>query len=339
MEKRNSISLTFIYIGTIIGAGFATGKELTSFFAVFNKYGLVYFALACLLISLSFLIILNLIKNSKAISYENFLKEMFGKMSSVVEIINIIFLFTLLSSMSAGASSIIKDAFNIDYKLCVIIFALIMYFSLSLKEKAVVYINSLLCPVLIVGSIFIGLYLIFSSKETFSISSKAISASFLYASYNAISSISVLFSVKKLILKSNIMYSTILSFVLMLISGIFLLFVLIQNYDVIKLTDLPLIYIIGDESFIKPIYKIVVFLAIYTTAIGNCFALENITTQKIRKIKNKNKNLIRTVIIGLTILFSFLGFSSIVEKVYPVFGLVGILELLYMYILYAKNRC
>lgn len=41
MKFNDEISLGFIYIGTLIGAGFASGQEIMSFFTIYGKGGLL----------------------------------------------------------------------------------------------------------------------------------------------------------------------------------------------------------------------------------------------------------------------------------------------------------
>ena len=44
--------ITFVIIGALIGAGFASGQEIYSFFFVFGKNGIFGIILTCLMISI-----------------------------------------------------------------------------------------------------------------------------------------------------------------------------------------------------------------------------------------------------------------------------------------------
>lgn len=337
MIKKNSFKLTFIYIGTILGAGFASGKELFAFFARFKEMGLIGFLLSCFLLSLSFVSILSLIKNSIAKDYKSFLQDIFGiKIAKFIEILNIVFLFTLFSAMLAGGGASLGDIFSIDFKICAILFSIFIFISLFFGEKAVIYINSILCPALIFLGAFIGIYIyFFISKDVIKIDYRPFSSAIIYTSYNIITTISVLFAVKKLILNNKVIfYSGILSGIFIFFIGIFLILSLIQNYEIIKLKDLPILYILKEERLIKFIYSLVILMAIYTTAIANGFALENIFLEKF----NTKKINIRFLIVLLGLFASFIGFSNMVEKIYPIFGYLGLFQLIVIFIMFYLKK-
>lgn len=326
MVLKNCLKLSFIYVGTILGAGFASGKELVAFFARYKELGILGFLFSCFLLSISFISILGLIKNSTSKTYSDFLREIFGKNISIfIEFVNTIFLFTIFSTMLAGGGSALCEVLGVDFKICATIFAILIFFSLFFREKAIISINSILCPILIFLGAFIGIYIyFFIAKDVFSSSYKPFLSSIIYASYNIITTISVLFAVKKLILnKKVIFYGGILSGFLIFFIGIFLVLSLIENYNLISIKDLPILFILNEEKIIKLIYSILIFLAIYTTAISNGFALENILKSK---LKNNIKN--RFYIIFLGLVASFFGFSNMVENVYPIFGYLGLFQLI-----------
>lgn len=175
---KNSFKLAFIYVGTILGAGFASGKELLAFFGKFQNMGIVGFLISCILLSLSLIVILDLIKNSNAKDYKSFLQNIFGfKMAKFIEILNIVFLFTIFSAMLAGGGVALADIFGINFKICSILFTFLIFISLFFGEKSVIYINSILCPILIFLGAFIGIYIyFFTSKGAFGIDYKPFSS-------------------------------------------------------------------------------------------------------------------------------------------------------------------
>lgn len=337
MIRKNSFNLAFIYTGTILGAGFASGKELVSFFAKYKKLGLMGFFISCFLLSISFMAILDLIKNSNAKDYKGFLIEVFGKkLALFLQFLNILFLFTIFSAMLAGGATSLNNILNINLNICLIIFFIVVFFSLFFGEKAVVFINAMLCPLLIIGGIFLGIYIeFFLTKEAFSLSQNFLTSSIIYTSYNIITTISVLFGVRRLIINNKVVVlSGLLGGLFIFFIGLFLVLSLIDNYEIIKFEALPILHIIKNEIFIKNIYTLIILMAIYTTAIGNGFALENIIYEKY----NKNKFFIRALITILGLLASLVGFSNMVEKVYPIFGYLGLFQLLVIFILFYLKK-
>lgn len=326
---KNSLILAFIYIGTIIGAGFASGKELFNFFAKFKQNGIIGFFITSILIGLSFIAILTLIKKSNSTSYKDFLIEIFGyKIGSFLEILNICFLFILFSSMISAGATIFQDILQVNFVTCVLVFSLVIFISLLFNEKAIIIINSILCPTLIIGGAFIGAYIyFFATKQTFSISNNFVVQSVIYTSYNIITTISVLFGLKHIINdKKTIIIGGILSSIFVFFIGIFLVLSLIYNYNVVVNRPLPIFYIIKNIKYIKEIYLTVILAAIYTTAVANGFAIFKIVDNKF-----KNKNLIKSIFFIFAMFFAFIGFSNIVGIVYPIFGYLGLFQLIIIF--------
>lgn len=321
MTKKYSLKIAFIYTATILGAGFATGKELVSFFA-FYKLGILGFFLACFFIGLIGFSILNCIYNSKQTTYDGFMQEMFLGLGKYLAIFNLSFVFVIFCSMIAGGGEALSSLLNIDKKLCVFIFCLITFLILTFDENFVLNINAMLCPFLILGCAIIGIYLTFFSQPVFNNHIKAISSPFIYASYNTITTISVLFTLKNMLInKRVVLYSGVLSGFFIFIIGVFMLIPLMQNFNIIKNVPLPIISLMQNNIIFSIIYNIIILIAIFTTAISNGFALCKNINIKI------NKTLFKLILVILGFMFSFCGFSKIVDFVYPFFGLIGIFEI------------
>lgn len=326
MTKKYILKIACIYTGTILGAGFATGKELVSFFAIFGKMGILGFFIACFLLSLCLISILGIIYNTKVRTYEQFMSHIFGKLGKYIEVFNIILLFILFSAMLSGGGATISNIFYINETMGIIIFCIAVFLALIYGERAIININTILCPVLIIGGMLIGIYLyFFDTVNVFNSNTKALTSPFIYTSYNAITTISVLFSVKSIITnKKVVIFGGILGGLFIFCIGIFMLLPLVENYDIIKNEALPILSLIKNKKIIKIVYTFTVISAIFTTAISNGFALEDTFKNKI----NINKIYLKIIIIILGIMFSFLGFSNIVNIVYPIFGYLGMFEIL-----------
>ena len=149
--------------------------------------------------------------------------------------------------------------------------------------------------------------------------------SVLYASYNSVLLIPVLISIKEYISKDkNIKYIAIsvTAIISILLITIFLFLI---NVDVdIKQLEMPAVYAI-NQIFpqIKNIYGITILVAIFTTAIslGISF-LKNVSKS------NKNYNKISIIICISSIVFSKIGFSNLVNMLYPILGGLGLIQII-----------
>ena len=73
----------------------------------------------------------------------------------------------------------------------------------------------------------------------------------------------------------------------------------------------------------KYLYGLIILGAIITTAISDAFGfLNNVAKDK------KKYNILNKVICSTSVLVSSFGFSNLVNNIYPVFGILGIIQLI-----------
>lgn len=335
MTKKYILKIACIYTGTILGAGFATGKELLSFFGIFGKFGILGFFIACFLLSLCGVSILGIIHRTNAKTYKEFMYIIFGKLGKYIESFNTIFLFILFSAMLSGGGATISDTFFISEGVGIIVFCGLVFLALIFGERAIININTILCPILIIGGMLVGIYLyFFDTIFVFKGYGKALISPFIYTSYNVITTISVLFSVKDIIINRKVViFGGILGGIFIFFIGVFMLLPLIENFNIIKDESLPILALVKDEKIIKNIYSFIVILAIFTTAISNGFALEDTFKDKFFS----SPQYLKLAIIVLGVVLSFMGFSNIVDFVYPIFGYLGMFEIVVIVITFFSN--
>ena len=149
--------------------------------------------------------------------------------------------------------------------------------------------------------------------------------SILYASYNCILLIPILTSIKEYLQKTkNIKY---ISIIVSIITSILLItvFLFLINVDVnIKELEMPAVYAINNIwPDMKDIYGIIILVSIFTTAIslGISF-LKNVSINK------KSYNTISILICASAVIFSKIGFSNLVNMMYPILGFLGLLQMI-----------
>lgn len=83
-----------VYVGTVVGAGFATGREIVEFFTRYGIYGFIGILIAGYIFIFTGTKIMLISTRIRATSYEEFNQFLFGK--KLAGIINIFFLIMLL---------------------------------------------------------------------------------------------------------------------------------------------------------------------------------------------------------------------------------------------------
>lgn len=147
--------------------------------------------------------------------------------------------------------------------------------------------------------------------------------SILYSSYNSVLLIPVLISIKDFTKNKDIKYITITVTVITTIL-LYIIFSFLIKIDVnIKELEMPAVYAINKIwPSMKNIYGIIILVSIFTTAISLGISFLNNVAQ------NKNSYNIWSITICLSaILFSKVGFSNLVNLLYPILGILGLVQI------------
>ncbi len=154
---KNALKIVFVIIGTLIGAGFASGKEIYIFFAKYGIYGIIGILISTTLTALIISKTLKIIKKYNINSYKEFLQKINKKGNKIINYIVNTFLLVTFFIMIAGFSAYIKQKFSINEYISSTIFILICYIVLTKNIKGVIKINEILMPILILFTIYIGI--------------------------------------------------------------------------------------------------------------------------------------------------------------------------------------
>lgn len=328
------LKVVFVIIGTLIGAGFASGQEIYTFFFSFGIKGLFGIAITSILIGITIYKTLKIIDRNNVKSYKEFL-DCIIKSKRIKKIVNILVNIFILASfyiMIAGFGAYLEQEFNLNNIIGSGILAILCLYIFKTNIRGLVKANEILIPILIAVVIFIGIiniknidiknidnYLIQTNNKNWIIKS------ILYASYNMILLMPVLTSLEEYITKEkNIKFISIIVSIIVsiLLSTVFLFLI---NVDVnIKNLEMPAVYAISNIwPNIKNIYGIIILISIFTTAISL-----GISFLKDASKNTKQYNVMSILICITSVLFSNIGFSNLVNLLYPILGVLGLLQIL-----------
>lgn len=248
---------------------------------------------------------------------------------------NIINIFLLISFniMVAGFATYFMQELSISKWIGASLIAIFSFITFSKSIEGVVKINTYLIPILILLIIFLGIKKIdFTGFMNINSQSKSIYwilSSILYTSYNSITLIPILIGLKKYIkTKKDIKLVSSCTTVIMLILSIIIFLLLNSFSQEIQMVEIPIIYIANTlGNVFKYIYGLVILIAIFTTAISSGYSfLNNITRNK------KIYAFLSLIICTFSIFMGQLGFSNLISLLYPVFGYLGILQIIFLLI-------
>lgn len=326
--------IIFLIIGTLIGAGFASGREIYIFFNKFGIYGIFGIIISSILTGVIINKVIKITKNNEIKNYNNLLNIINKKYPKINKIINLIvnaFLLISFFIMIAGFSAYMKQTYEISIYLSSLIFTIICGIIFFKNIEGVIKANEILVPILILLISYLGIKNIpylenINLQELWNANSKGwFINSILYASYNSIILIPVLASLKvKNIKEKEINLISIISSLFIIILSFFIYGLLLRGNYYIESLELPLIEISSEFGIIfKYIYGFIIIISIFTSAISAGYSfLKNVS-------KNKKQYIYTLILISIIgILVSNIGFSKLVEILYPTFGILGIIQII-----------
>lgn len=128
--------------------------------------------------------------------------------------------------------------------------------------------------------------------------------------------------------KIGIIKIVLVSMIIIMILGlvIFILLLTIETGEIAEI-ELPTVYAAGKIGEIyKHLYGIIMIGAIATTAISAAYGFLNNISKEKKKYKIYNK----TICI-IAVFISLFGFSNLINNLYPMFGLLGLIQLIFIF--------
>lgn len=341
MEKEgvSTWKVAATYIGTIVGAGFATGQEVLQFFARFGVNGIYGLLLTTLLFIIFGYIIMLLGKQLNASSHLEIIRYSGGKfIGTIIDCIIIFFLFGALTAMIAGSGALFEQQFGLSSIIGNMIMVVITALTVLTGISGVINSISIIVPFLLVSVAGISIYSIVTLPPNIEMTAAIVPesglitnwvlASVLYISYNTVLSVAVLGPLgAKARNKKAILYGSILGGLGLGLGSIMIYLALFGDMEKAAILEVPMIYIAGNISYlVQIIYAIVLIAEVYTTAVGSLYGF----VARIFNMKEHPKKSRWTVLIASVAAFiaSQFGFTNLVKYLYPIVGYGGIVLLI-----------
>lgn len=138
------------YIGTVVGAGFASGQEIYQFFGRFGNWGYITVLLAVFLFSYLGARLMLLGHRLGARSFSDLNHFLFGKkVGRVVDFALLIMLFGVTVAMLAGVGELFRERLHLSFQLGALMTMLLTYFTVVRGMSGVLRANMVIVPVMI----------------------------------------------------------------------------------------------------------------------------------------------------------------------------------------------
>ena len=330
-----SLEIAAVYMGVVIGAGFATGQEIYYFFARFGVWGLAGAALAGLFFAAYGSFILTMAAHYRCAHYRDFLDILMGR--RVALLFDVFSFFMLMGGncvMLAGSGAIFEEQAGIKA-----IFGILMalFFACLVVAKGLqglLVANSILVPVKFFSAVTIAGFAIYYYQGAADLSrfqlfrhTDVLLSSILYVSYNLVIPLAVLSSLGKIATKKNAFWGGVLGGMGLGVAAFLITAAEICFYPEIASCQLPLLYV---ATRLTPcfglIFGLMIFIAILTALISNTHGIAS----RLAPGGGSKYRIAGVLALLLVAPLANFEFAFLVRLLYPLFGYAGLIMLLYL---------
>jgi uncharacterized membrane protein YkvI len=319
---RAGMKWMFLIIGTTIGAGYASGRELWQFFGHESGLAIVLFMI---FFTTSCIVIMQISYQNQSTQYLPVLRKIVGpKLTGIYDVMIFLYLYTTTVVMIAGSGAT-GQAFNFSYwwGIGIIVGALVLLFMKDIN--GILSMNEYVLPLLICGLLFMLLSFTYDQKlALFSHwhEQRNWTAAFPFTALNILPLIAVLGAIgNKVKSKQEIWIACIGSGVILGVVSYIYNNSLIQIADELLVYEIPMFAILKDYPFVVLIFmSILLWLAIFTTAAAGVLGI----VTRIQDYFRKPLSLLVIIILVTMIPLTTLGFSTLISYIYPVYGILNL---------------
>lgn len=325
--------IAFTYIGAIIGAGFASGQEILRFFANFGYWGLAGALLAGLLLAYFGYYIIIIATQYSMDSYQQYLVYLYGpRKAKIFDGAICIFLLAGLAVMLVAGGSLFHHLWGWELELGFLVNAIFLYIVMLCGVKGMLWLNSVLIPLLLVISLGVAVEGIRGGGEMLIPEQLAggiaienwLLASLLYVAYNSVLAMVVLVTLGKTA-RSGGSKGVIAGGVALGVMLAVMSLALNMNASIIQGEDLPMLTLAGQQNmWLSKGYSYVLWSAIFTTALGNGLGV----LRRIEGICSWPKPVLAALPFIPTLLLFGWPLGRAVGVIYPILGYLGLVLLL-----------
>ncbi|MBO8178802.1 MAG: hypothetical protein H0Z31_15365 [Bacillus sp. (in: Bacteria)] len=340
MSNRLSgaIQVAAVYIGTVVGAGFATGREIVEFFTRFGFIGFLSILLSGYLFIMMGTKLMEHAIEIQAQSYEEFNEYLFGRrLGKWMNVLVMLMLLGVGSVMLAGAGAVFTEQLGLHKEIGIGLTIGLAFIVMMVGVKGLFLVNTFVVPLMILFNFLLMIYSIQSANFTTSFLMipfaedgwKSVVAPFSYTAFNLCLAQAVLVPIatevndKKTIRLGG------------WLGGGFLTVILITSHMTlvtlpnVHLYEIPMAIVMkGAIQFLYWIYVFIIFAEIFTSVIGNSYGLE----KQLRAHVPLHSMWIYGGLFTIMTIISQLDYSMLLSLLYPLFGYVSLLFLIILWI-------
>ena len=332
---KESLKIAGAFVGVIVGAGFASGRELLLMFVDFGVWGLLGAVLSAALFTFLGMALAGMGNRLRATSHKDVVYALCGRhLGVLVDLMITIFMFAVTVVMLAGGGALLEQQFGIPATLGSVAVTLVVIVIVCLDVHKVIGLIGSVTPFLILTAVGVALYGVATRGQGFAeldqlASRQSAGAShwllgaLLYVSYNIVAGVPILAIMggaaksEKQAIWGGILGGAILG-LLMLVMSLGLL----SRLDSVADLPMPMLSIASEVSpALGLLMAVIIFLMILNTAVGTLYSF----SARLLPPGTRTFRIGSAAFAVLAFAGSLIGFISLVGQVYPLFGYLGFL--------------
>ncbi|MCF7522119.1 hypothetical protein L4G92_08700 [Neisseria sp. ZJ106] len=344
----SAFGIASTFIGTIIGAGFASGNEILQYFVSQGWWGLGAILVATVgfywfgKISLQLGYYLKTEEYSHAISPSDspWPRRYCDLMITVT-------LFGTFVIMIAGAGGLLANLFGLPAIYGSIGIGVLVVLNLLWGMNGLVRIQELMVPALIAGCVLVGLFFTFNPIAGADKPSEIITSPFLvhwipngilYVAFNFQLAIAVLVPLGAAAQSRQTLQKGVFWGALGLFAGSATIFTaLLLNQGAVGNQAYPMVTL-AEQIFsgLGYVYAAILVFGLYSTAIS-CFYGTILRVHETKMFARLNQVWVMIIMSAVGVVLSRFGFSDLIGRIYPILGFGGLLVMVFMIMVAVKK--
>ena len=349
MKQIKTLSLAFTYVGCFLGAGFISGQELWQFFGAFGNWGYVGFVLAALLFTAIGVLFVRLTQMTRCAEMDKLLVPWDIKwLRSASGVIGAVFLLFVVVSMSAGVGAMLAQLFGVSAWLGSAVFMLAVFLTALLGVSGLVNAFSAMIPILVLATVgfAVAAWCTFGTEDilqlqytnTNPLMPNWVIATLTFVAYNILGGIGIMSPVGQYVRERKHVYAGIA------LSGVMLLLVAgsiltsLGTYPEAVQAELPMVALASRlNGALGTVYGLMLLLAMFCNALASLVGMSAYVEQKSAFVR-QHKKIVLLAVSVLAWAGSLLGFAEIIGTVYPIFGYISIVFLVFLVIHFVRAK-
>lgn len=321
------------FIGTVIGAGFASGREIYQFFSLYGLNGNLGLVLAVLIMGLAGERVFRLGLILRPRSYQELLVYLLGPhLAPLFDLILGIFFLILVGVMFAGSGAVFTEL-QLGYDTGLYLTAALLLIILFQELTGLILINLLVVPLMLLGALGICFFALQNRCAEILPGSSGCNwmfAALQFSAYNMVLAIPVLLSLSqryplRSFLKKGSWYGSI---GLGMMAG-FIHWAILFHLPHLKTSPLPMMELAGVAGkLVYWVYALILWGEMLTTLVANAYGV----AQRLVAFSGWPFRFWVMIVTFTGILIAKIGFVNLIAVFYPLFGYLCLVILLLLFL-------